>query len=273
MHKSGIVLFQICARLKSPIAYFAPNSLGNPWIHEDDCHRTDFYYERWKIWDAKFRRFCFLKIEGEHLLRANWPVQTANGLHCHTAHANWPLQTAIVTDRTICNAIQSVRRCASPINKKLDENLCVSLGNVSDVSELMVESWRSSHTSIWPASVLWQDLWMQWKCDSTISFNTSKTSPLHSVCIAFRVHYRPIKLILGSKEAEETNLLDFYSKSRTRRRGRFGGGGGVSRTWCLPLGEAKQPGDGEDTGRPGMENLSRPQVCPANEHQVTRCYT
>jgi len=215
MHKSEIVLFQICARLKSPIAYFAPNSLGNPRIHEDDCHSTDFYYEQWKIWDAKFKRFCFLKIEGEHLLRANWPVQTTNGLHYHIAHANWPLQTAIVTDRTVCNAIQPVRRCASPINKKLDENLCVSLGNVSDVSKLMFERWRSSHTSIWPASVLWQDLWMQWKCDSTINSNTSKTSPLHSVSIADR----------SSWSWEETNLLDFYSKSRTRRRGRFGGGG------------------------------------------------
>jgi hypothetical protein len=34
-------------------------------------------------------RFYFLKIEGEHLLNANWPVQTA-----------------INTDRTVCNAIQ-----------------------------------------------------------------------------------------------------------------------------------------------------------------------
>ncbi len=63
-------------------------------------------------------RFYFLRIEGEHLLHANWPVQTANGLHCHTAHANWPLQTAIVTDRAVCNAIQLVRRCASAITKK-----------------------------------------------------------------------------------------------------------------------------------------------------------
>ncbi len=29
---------------------------------------------------------------------------------------------------------------------------------------------------------------------------------------AFRVHYRPIKLILGSKEAEETNVLEFIRK-------------------------------------------------------------
>lgn len=80
-------------------------------------------------------RFHFLKIEGEHLLHvnrpvqtanglhchtahANWPVQTANGLHCHTAHANWPLQTAIVTVRAIYNAIQSVKMCASAIIKK-----------------------------------------------------------------------------------------------------------------------------------------------------------
>jgi hypothetical protein len=63
-------------------------------------------------------RFYFLRIEGEHLLYANWPVQTANSLHCHTAHANWPLQTAIVTDRAVCNAIQPVRRCASAITKK-----------------------------------------------------------------------------------------------------------------------------------------------------------
>jgi hypothetical protein len=50
-------------------------------------------------------RFYFLKIEGEHLLHANWPVQIANGLHCHTAHANWPLQIVIVTDRAVCNAL------------------------------------------------------------------------------------------------------------------------------------------------------------------------
>ncbi len=29
-----------------------------------------------------------------------------------------PLQTAIITDRTVCNAIQPVRRCASAITKK-----------------------------------------------------------------------------------------------------------------------------------------------------------
>jgi hypothetical protein len=46
-------------------------------------------------------RFHFLRIEGEHLL-----------------HANWPLQTAIITDRAVCNAIQSVRRCAFAITKK-----------------------------------------------------------------------------------------------------------------------------------------------------------
>ncbi len=34
-------------------------------------------------------RFYFLRIEGEHLQNANWPVQTA-----------------INTDQTICNAIQ-----------------------------------------------------------------------------------------------------------------------------------------------------------------------
>ncbi len=97
-------------------------------------------------------RFHFLRIEGEHLLHVNWPLQTANGLQCHTAHANWPLQTAnslqchtahanwplqtanglqchtahanwplqiaIITDRAVCNAIQPVRRCASTITKK-----------------------------------------------------------------------------------------------------------------------------------------------------------
>jgi hypothetical protein len=63
-------------------------------------------------------RFHFLRIEGEHLLHANWPLQTANGLQCHIAHANWPLQTAIITDRAVCNAIQPVRRCASAIIKK-----------------------------------------------------------------------------------------------------------------------------------------------------------
>ncbi len=63
-------------------------------------------------------RFHFLRIEGEHLLHANWPLQIANGLQCHTAHANWPLKTAIITDRTVCNAIQPIRRCASAITKK-----------------------------------------------------------------------------------------------------------------------------------------------------------
>ncbi len=63
-------------------------------------------------------RFHFFRIEGEHLLHANWPLQTANGLQCHRAHANWPSQTAIITDRTVYNAIQLVRRCASTITKK-----------------------------------------------------------------------------------------------------------------------------------------------------------
>ncbi len=63
-------------------------------------------------------RFYFLRIEGEHLLHANWPLQTANGLQCHTTHANWPSQTAIITDRAVCNAIQRVRRRASAITKK-----------------------------------------------------------------------------------------------------------------------------------------------------------
>ncbi len=63
-------------------------------------------------------RFHFFKIEGEHLLNANWPLQTANGLQCYIAHANWPLQTTIITDRAVCNAIQAVRRCAYAINKK-----------------------------------------------------------------------------------------------------------------------------------------------------------
>jgi ribosomal protein L40E len=63
-------------------------------------------------------RFHFLRIEGEHLLNANWPLHTANGLQCHTALANWPLQTAIITDQAVYNAIQLVRRCASAINKK-----------------------------------------------------------------------------------------------------------------------------------------------------------
>jgi len=63
-------------------------------------------------------RFLFFRIEGEHLLHANWPLQTANGLQCHRAHANWPSQTAIITNRTVYNAIQPVRRCASAITKK-----------------------------------------------------------------------------------------------------------------------------------------------------------
>ncbi len=63
-------------------------------------------------------RFHFLKIEGEHLLHANWPLQTANGLQCHIAHANWPSQTVIITDRAVCNAIHPVKRCASTITKK-----------------------------------------------------------------------------------------------------------------------------------------------------------
>jgi hypothetical protein len=63
-------------------------------------------------------RFHFLRIEGEHLLNASWPLQIANDLQCHIAHANWPLQTMIITNRTVYNAIQLVRRCASAINKK-----------------------------------------------------------------------------------------------------------------------------------------------------------
>jgi hypothetical protein len=69
-------------------------------------------------------RFHFLKIEGEHLLNANWPLQTANDLQCHTAHANWPLQTTIITDRAVYNAIQPIRKCASAINKK-HATLCI----------------------------------------------------------------------------------------------------------------------------------------------------
>jgi hypothetical protein len=63
-------------------------------------------------------RFHFLRIEGEHLPHANWPLQTASGLQCHRAHANWPSQIAIITDRTVYNAIQPVKRCASTITKK-----------------------------------------------------------------------------------------------------------------------------------------------------------
>jgi hypothetical protein len=62
--------------------------------------------------------FHFLRIEGEHLLHANWPLQIANGLQCHIPHANWPLQIAIVIDRAVCNAIQLVKSCASAITKK-----------------------------------------------------------------------------------------------------------------------------------------------------------
>ncbi len=62
-------------------------------------------------------RFHFLRIEGEHLPHANWPLQTANGLQCHRAHANWPSQITIITDRAVYNAIQLVKRCASTITK------------------------------------------------------------------------------------------------------------------------------------------------------------
>jgi hypothetical protein len=51
---------------------------------------------RWRVHEV-----LFLRIEGEHLLNANWPIQTA-----------------INTDRTVCNAIQPVKRCTSVINKK-----------------------------------------------------------------------------------------------------------------------------------------------------------
>ncbi len=63
-------------------------------------------------------RLHFFRIEGEHLLHANWPLQTTNSLQCHRTHANWPSQTAIITDRAVYNAIQPVRRCASAITKK-----------------------------------------------------------------------------------------------------------------------------------------------------------
>jgi hypothetical protein len=65
-----------------------------------------------------FVRLHFFRIKGEHVLHANWPLQTANGLQCHKAHANWFSQTAIITDRAVYNAIQPVRRCASAIAKK-----------------------------------------------------------------------------------------------------------------------------------------------------------
>ncbi len=46
-----------------------------------------------------FLQMFFLGIEGGHLMNATWFVQT-------------------VVDRTVCNAIQPVRRCPQTINKK-----------------------------------------------------------------------------------------------------------------------------------------------------------
>jgi hypothetical protein len=46
---------------------------------------------------------------------------------------------------------------------------------------------------------------------------------------AFHVHCRPIKAILGSKEAEETNLLEFFLKV-----GFEGGGGGCGAGGDVP---------------------------------------
>jgi hypothetical protein len=51
---------------------------------------------RWRVHEV-----FFFRIEGEHLLNVNCPVQTA-----------------INTDRTVCNAIQPVGKCTSAINKK-----------------------------------------------------------------------------------------------------------------------------------------------------------
>jgi hypothetical protein len=107
---------------------------------------------------------------------------------------------------------------------------------------LMCQSWWSSHTSIWPASVLWQYLWMQSKCDSTISSNTSNNYE----CIPCPL--QTDKLILGSKEAEETNLLEFIRKVGLEG-GEVGGGGWGKHTWWWPVDEAQQLGDGKP-GKP-----------------------
>jgi len=60
-----------------------------------------FFFFLLNVFYLFFIIFPSLIIEGEHLLNANWPVQTA-----------------INIDRTVCNAIQLVRRCTSTINKK-----------------------------------------------------------------------------------------------------------------------------------------------------------
>jgi hypothetical protein len=72
-------------------------SLRNTGLTNTEGNHTNG--EKFKMMGS--RGFVFLGIKGEHLLNANWPVQTA-----------------INTDRMVCNAIQPVRRCTSAINKK-----------------------------------------------------------------------------------------------------------------------------------------------------------
>jgi hypothetical protein len=59
-------------------------------------------------------RFYFLRIEGEHLLNANWLVQTA-----------------INTDRTVCNAIQPMPIGPYKLRSTLIENAITDPGITS----------------------------------------------------------------------------------------------------------------------------------------------
>jgi hypothetical protein len=78
----------------------------------------------------------------------------------------------------------------------------LDLPKVFDVLELMVESHLDlpslSSVAIFVDAV---EVWL----NNQLHHIKDKPS-------AFRVHCKPIKLILGSKEAEETNLLEFIRK-------------------------------------------------------------
>jgi len=114
----------------------------------------------------------------------------------------------------------------------------VSLGNVFDVLELMVES-HLDLPSLGSVAIF---------VDAVEVWLNNQLQHIKDMPSAFLVHCKSIKLILGSKEAEETNLLEFI-----RKVGLEGGevGGGGRRTWWWPMGEAQQPGNDGDTRKPG----------------------
>jgi len=72
-----------------------------PSLRNTRLTNTEGNHTNGEKFNIRVHEVLFLKIEGEHLLNANWPIQNV-----------------INTDRTVCNAIQPVRRCTLAINKK-----------------------------------------------------------------------------------------------------------------------------------------------------------